>query len=204
MKTKTIIIGFGDSFDVAKDICKGIPRYHFIEIKSENNFQYDLNFLEEFDSSIFSCAVALDSHSINFPRISIILELTSRGYTLESLISHNASISDNAKILPGVIIGRNTFIQKNVIIGLGSIIFPNVIINSDCIIKSHVSILSSAIIESNCNIGLGTTIGQGVILSKNTVVGRHCELLRQDCYMGNIEDRTYYDSLFPKGMRISS
>ena len=203
MKAGTIVIGRGDSFDIAKDICNGNKRYHLIEVQSTNDFQYDLSFLDEFDASTFSCAVAIDSHAINFPRINVILELTSKGFNLESLISKYASVSDTAKIQPGVIIGKNTIINKDVFIGLGSIIHSNVFIGSHSIIKSHVTILSLSQIDTNCIIGLGSTIGQGVIISKHTNVGRHCELLRQGCYNGNIGDREYYDMLFPNGMRIS-
>jgi carbonic anhydrase/acetyltransferase-like protein (isoleucine patch superfamily) len=197
-----LVIGCGEAYEIAKDICKGDSRYKLIEIRSNNNYQYDLNFLNEFNPNKFLCSVALDPFAVNFSRIEVLMEVHAKGFGIASLISQCAYISDSAKLQKGVIIGRNSIIKNNVTIGHGSIIYPGVFIGNDSIIKAHVSVLDCANIEANCTIGLGCTIGRGVTLSKGSNIGRYCELLTKMTYSDNIADRTFYDTSFPNGMFI--
>ena len=202
MSAQHLIIGNDEPFDIAKDICKGTKNSILIELNSNNDYDYNLDFLDEFDPTIFSCTIALGPHAINFPRIDVLMKVSFKGYRISSLISQNSDISDSAKLQNGVIIGRNVSVKHNVSIGLGSVIYPNAIIGSDSVIKAHVSILDHATILDGCQVGLGSTIGRKVTLSKGTTIGRHCEILLEKTYNGKIRDRYYCDEFFPNGMYI--
>jgi len=202
MTSEVLVIGFGQAFEMAREISKGDSRFHLMEIKSANGFDYDLSFLDEFDRGKFACTVALDSYAVNFLRMGALLKVSEKGFVFASLVSRYSAINERAQIQKGVIIGPNSIVHDGATIGYGAMIHAGVIVGSGTIIKPHACILDGAQLGSGCKIGLGSTIGPGVILSDGTTVGRHCELLRPVAYSGTIKDRTFQDSLFPEGLVI--
>jgi hypothetical protein len=202
MTSSVLLIGNGDAYEMAREICRGDGRNHLMEISSSNGFDYDLAFLDEFDPQKYACAVALDSHAVNFPRMTLLLRVSEKGFRFASLISRYSSVHETAKVQKGVILGPNSVVSAGVSIAYGATIHAGVVLGRGSAIKAHVSILDGALVGVGCKVGLGTTIGRGAVLSDGASVGRHCELLRPEVYSGEIKDRTYQDALFTAGMVI--
>jgi sugar O-acyltransferase (sialic acid O-acetyltransferase NeuD family) len=80
-------------------------------------------------------------------------------FTLPSIISPRAYVSQHATIGEGTLIMHDALINANVRVG------------NNCIINTKALIEHDSIIEKNCHISTGTIINGGVTVKKNSFIG---------------------------------
>ena len=95
----------------------------------------------------------------NTTRVKLFNTVKSIGYTIPTIISPFAYISQYAKIGEGTLIAHHSFINADVTIG------KNCIINTKAIIEHDTTI------EDNCHISTGAIINGGVKVKENSFLG---------------------------------
>jgi len=178
-------------------------RIEILEVKSADNFNYDIAPLEAYDGREWRAFAALSNEAINFPRLKLMTDLRLSGWRLERFVSPHAMAP------PGWIPGENSFVSAGAVIGIQCAtkhncwIGPRAVIGANVKLGHSVWIGPGAIVGEGVVVGDNTSIGSGAIVSDGVIVGRQCELLLAREYGGaSIADRTFYSPMFPEPVRI--
>jgi sugar O-acyltransferase (sialic acid O-acetyltransferase NeuD family) len=108
------------------------------------------------------------------PRINLFDTVLKLGFTLPSIVSPRAYISQHASI------GKGSVIMHDVIVGAGVKIGDNCIINTKSIVEhgssigNHCHISTSAVINGDVVVGNGSFIGSGAISKEGVRIGDNC------------------------------
>ncbi len=111
--------------------------------------------------------------------------LLSLGYSLPSVSSPLAYISQYAKLNAGSIVMHHALVNAGSTIGENSIINTKALVEHDCCVGSHCHIAVNATLCGGVEVGDGSFIGagasimQGVCIGKNCIVGMGC-ILKKD------------------------
>lgn len=121
--------------------------------------------------------------------------LDSLGMAPITLISPDASVSQQAYIRPGAQIMRRVVVNANAAIGANTIINSGAIVEHDCTIGPHCHVCPGATISGGatvgemCFIGANSTVLNGITIGNQVVLGAGgvavTDLTRPGLYLGN-------------------
>ena len=125
-------------------------------------------------------------------RNNIYRQISNLGFSMPTIISPNAYISDHADIGNGNIIMHGVIINAGARIGNNCIINTNALIEHDVHIKDGCHISTNSILNGNVKIGTGTFIGSSSCIKNNITIGKNCIIgmglsVRQD-----VEDKSRF------------
>jgi sugar O-acyltransferase (sialic acid O-acetyltransferase NeuD family) len=98
------------------------------------------------------------------------------GFTLPSIISPNAYVSEHSSIGNGVVVMHNAIVNASASIGDNCIINSKALIEHDCLISKHCHISTNATInggvtvESGCFVGSTATTKELITISENSFI----------------------------------
>ena len=108
------------------------------------------------------------------PRINLFDTVLKLGFTLPSIVSPRAYISQHASI------GKGSVIMHDVVVNVGAKIGDNCIINTKSIVEhgssigNHCHISTNAVINGDVVVGNGSFIGSGAISKEGVRIGDNC------------------------------
>jgi sugar O-acyltransferase (sialic acid O-acetyltransferase NeuD family) len=125
-------------------------------------------------------------------RNNIYNQILNLGFSLPTIISPNAYVSDHADIGNGNIVMHGVIINAGVKIGNNCIINTNALIEHDVQIGDECHISTNSILNGNVKIGTGSFIGSSACIKNNISIGRNCIIgmglsVRQD-----VEDKSRF------------
>jgi len=199
-----IIIGAGGHSRSAIDILKGLNEYEILGIV-DNDLEVgslvgghtvigsdsDLKKLQLLSSNAL---IAVGQIKDPFVRSHLYQQLKDFGFNLPTVVSHTATISENA------IIGDGTIIMNGAIINSGAKIGANCIINTGCIVEHDVDIgvnchiSTRSVLNGGVKVGDSSFIGSGSIVRNDISIGKRCIIGMGSLVYKNIDnDKTIYD-----------
>jgi sugar O-acyltransferase (sialic acid O-acetyltransferase NeuD family) len=92
------------------------------------------------------------------------------GFTLPSIISPNAYVSQHASIGSGAIVMHKALINANTTIGDNCIINSKALIEHDCLISKHCHISTNTTINGGVTVKPGCFIGSGAITKESITI----------------------------------
>jgi sugar O-acyltransferase (sialic acid O-acetyltransferase NeuD family) len=107
-------------------------------------------------------------------RNNIYNQILNLGFSLPTIISPNAYVSDHADIGNGNIVMHGVIINAGVKIGNNCIINTNALIEHDVQIDDGCHISTNSILNGNVKIGTGSFIGSSACIKNNISIGRNC------------------------------
>ena len=108
------------------------------------------------------------------PRINLFDTVLKLGFTLPSIVSPRAYVSQHASI------GKGSVIMHDVVVNVGAKIGDNCIINTKSIVEhgssigNHCHISTNAVINGDVVVGNGSFIGSGAISKEGVRIGDNC------------------------------
>ena len=125
-------------------------------------------------------------------RNNIYNQILNLGFSLPTIISPNAYVSDHADIGNGNIVMHGVIINAGVKIGNNCIINTKALIEHDVQIDDGCHISTNSILNGNVKIGTGTFIGSSACIKNNISIGKNCIIgmglsVRQD-----VEDKSRF------------
>ncbi len=182
---KIILIGAGGHAESCLDVILLTKKFHvlgFIDKKKKKNIlNYkvlgDENYLKKIKKKSFGLHISLGFIKSPKKRIKLFNEFKKLKFDFPVIISPQAQISKNAKILDG------TIIHHKAVVNFGAKIGYNNIINTSAIVEHGVKI------ENNCHISTRAIINGGVIVKDNTFIGsgaiiREGLKIGKNCFIG--------------------
>ena len=118
------------------------------------------------------------------PRVTAFERLQSLQCVLPVIKSDDASVSSNASLAEGVMVGRNAIVNSgaivsgNCIINSGAIIEHGVKIGKHCHIAPGAIILGDSVIGECSFVGAGTIVREGVTIAPNSIIGAGERVMR--------------------------
>ena len=106
-------------------------------------------------------------------RNNIYSQITKIGFSIPTIISPNAYVSNHADIGNGNIIMHGVIINAGVKIGDNCIINSKALIEHDVHIENGCHISTNSILNGNVKIGTGTFIGSSACIKNNISIGRN-------------------------------
>ena len=156
-----LIIGAGQFGQVTKEIAESLNKYNKIDFLDDNS---DLAIgkcdeYEKFKNEYQNAIVAIGNPDIREE----ILNKIKKSYSIESMISPKAYISNSSNIAEGCIIEPMAIINANTTIGTGCIICAGSIVNHNTSVGDYCHLNCGSIIKSNTTIDAKTKIDYGEI-----------------------------------------
>ena len=187
-KEKLVIIGDGETAEIAYDYFTSDSNYEVVAFSAERNFRRNQTLLglpvvplEEIEKSYnpnsHKAFVAISYTQLNRLRRKLYDIAKKKGYALCSYVSPNAFIGKNTKI------GENCFIFENVTIQRGAKIGNNVTVWSGSLVGHR------SVIRENCFLGVNSCTVGGLKIAANCVVGAGAVVVKDTSegkvYVGN-------------------
>lgn len=99
------------------------------------------------------------------------------GFNIPCIVDETASVSDNARLKPGVFVGKKAVVNAGTIIGICAIINSGAIVEHDCNVGAFSHISPGAVLCGRVSVGHGTHVGansvvrQGIVIGNNSLIG---------------------------------
>ena len=125
-------------------------------------------------------------------RNNIYSQILNLGFSMPTIISPNAYVSEHADIGDGTIIMHGVIVNAGVKIGDNCIINSRALIEHDAQIEDNCHISTNCILNGNVKIGSRTFIGSSACIKNNISIGKNCIIgmglsVRQD-----LEDKSRF------------
>ena len=217
-KQKIVIIGEGETGEIAYEYFTYDSNYEVIAFSAERNFINNkvlhglpvvpFEEIEKlYDPKKFKAFVAVSFTQLNSVRTRLFNQTILKGFSLVTYVSSraffwkNAVVGSNCFIFENNIIQNKVKIDNNVTIWSGSFIGHQSIIKNNCFISAHAAIGGFCEIGENCFVGLNSSIANNVKIAKDCVVGAGSVIIRDTeegkVYIGNpakpMRDKTSFD-----------
>ena len=187
-KEKLVIIGDGETAELAYDYFSGGSKYEVAGFSAEKAFMRNKTLFglpvvpfeeieQHFDPHLFRAFVAVSYTQLNRLRSKLFRQAKAKGYHLISYISPhaciggNVEIGENCFILENVTIQRGTKIGSNVTVWSGSTICHRSIVGDNCFVASQVAVSGFCEIGENSFLGVNSCTADGVKIGKDCIVG---------------------------------
>ena len=95
-------------------------------------------------------------------------------YSLPTVVSPNAYVSNNASIGNGSIIMHGAVVNAGARIGLNCIINSMSLIEHDAVVADHCHVSTGAILNGNVRVGEGSFLGSGCLIREGVELGQQC------------------------------
>ena len=197
---KIILIGAGGHAESCIDVITLTKKFKILGLidkdKKRNILNYkvlgDESYIKKIRKKTFGLHIGLGFIQSPLKRIKIFNEFRKLRFNFPIIISPQAYVSKNSKILDG------TIVHHNVVINFGAKIGYNNIINTSAIIEHGVKI------EDNCHISTRAVVNGGVIIGKNTFIGSGATIregvkIGKNCFIGmgkivtkNLKDQSIF------------
>jgi sugar O-acyltransferase (sialic acid O-acetyltransferase NeuD family) len=205
-KEKLVIIGDGETAELAYDYFMGDTNYEVVAFSAEENFMRNQTLfglpvvpLEKIEKSYnpnsHKAFVAVSYTKLNTLRQKLYLLAKEKGYSLISYISPNAFVGKNVEIGENCFVFENVTVQRgakignNVTLWTGSSVGHRSVIHDNCFVASHVAISGFCDIGDNCFLGVNSCTAGGLKIGSNCVVGAGAVVVKEafegKIYVGN-------------------
>ncbi|MCW4003200.1 MAG: acetyltransferase [Candidatus Bathyarchaeota archaeon] len=205
-KQKVVIIGEGETAELAYDYFKSDPCYEIVAFSAEKVHMkrqvlfslpvVPLEQIEEYyDPKSHKAFVAISYTQLNRLRLRLCNITKQKGYSLctyispRAFIGAGAQIGENCFILENASIQRGAKIGDNVTIWSGSLVGHRSVVRDNCFIASHVAISGFCDIGENCFLGVNSCVGSGIKIARDCVIGAGAVVIAQTnqgmVYAGN-------------------
>lgn len=185
MKRKLLIIGIGETADIAYEYFTHDSDYEVVGFSVNKNFiksntyktlpVIELECIENYyPPDDFEVFVALSSKHLNRDRTKLYDYVKSKGYKCATYISSKAfvwktaTIGENCMVFENNVIQHGVKIQNNVILWSGNHIGHQTTIKNNCFLSSHI------VVSGFCEIGENSFIGVNSTIANNINIGRDC------------------------------
>ena len=178
-----VLIGGGGHCKAVIDVIEQEGRFNIIgiidkpELLGKNILGYpiigsdnDLEYLSKIYKYALVTVGQIKSPALRIKLFDLALEA---GFSLPSIISPRAYVSEYATIGKGVVIMHDALVNANAKIGNNCIINSKALIEHDCHISDHCHISTSVTINGGVTIGAGCFIGSGVTTKELITINKN-------------------------------
>lgn len=205
-KEKLVIIGDGETAELAYDYFTSDSKYEVVAFTAERNFMRNqvlfglpvvpLEEIEKsYDPNSHSAFVAISYTQLNSLRRKLYNQAKAKGFSLCSYISpkafigKNTEIGENCFIFENVAVQRGAKIGNNVTVWSGSLVGHRSVIRENCFVASHVAISGFCDVGENCFLGVNSCTAGGLKIAANCVIGAGAVIINDTSegkvYVGN-------------------
>ena len=187
-KEKLIIIGDGETAEIAYEYFTEDSHYEIVAFSAERNFMKNKTLFglpvipfEEieavFDPKKCKAFVAVSFTQLNRVRTRLLAMVKEKGYSLCSYISPRAVLGNNVEIGGNCFIFENVNLQRavkisdNVTIWSGSSVGHHTVIRDNCFLASHVAVSGFCDVGENCFLGVNCCTVGNVKIAKDCIIG---------------------------------
>jgi sugar O-acyltransferase (sialic acid O-acetyltransferase NeuD family) len=187
-KEKLVIIGDGETAEIAYDYFTSDSNYEVVAFSAEKNFIRNQTLFglpvvpfEEiesfFDPKSHKVFVAISYTQLNRLRRRLFNIAKEKGYSLcsyispKSFIGKNTEIGENCFIFENVTLQRGAKIGNNVTIWSGSLVGHRSIVRDNCFLAAHVAISGFCEVGENSFVGVNSCTAGGIKIAKDCVIG---------------------------------
>ncbi|MCW4000978.1 MAG: acetyltransferase [Candidatus Bathyarchaeota archaeon] len=187
-KQKLVIIGDGETAELAYDYFSGDSNFEVVAFSIEEAFMHQKTLLglpvvafekieQKFNPNIHHAFVAVSFTQLNRLRSRLCKQAKAKGYRLASYISPKASVAGNVEIGENCFIQEHVSIQRgakigaNVTIWVGSCIGHRSVIGENCFLASHVAVSGFCRVGENCFLGVNCCLAGNVKIGDDCVLG---------------------------------
>lgn len=182
---KIIIFGSSEIAELAKYYFEEEKKAEIVAFTVDDEYIKEENFLgrpivpfselpESFPPNKYNMHVALSYKRLNKLREEKYFQAKQSGYRLESFISDNSAVSNNASIGDNCFILENQTIQPLVSIGNNVMLWSGNHIGHGTSIGDHTYFASHVVISGNCKIGQRCFFGVNSTIKDYTTIGDDC------------------------------
>ncbi|CAD7381211.1 LbetaH domain-containing protein [Xanthomonas arboricola] len=202
--TVRVVVGHGRALDDAFELAEQLqPGCRYISLSSSDSYNFELGLLcgsySPQDTEVF---VALDERAVNYARQKLIADIRLAGYQTYNLVSPNAVIEGNVRLMGNVHVGAGCNIAKDCVLGMGSWLDRQVILDHGVKLGHCVTLRAGVVLANHVQIGSGSTLGAGTFAAPKSQVGKYCEWLLGGKLPARLQDRSFFDALMPEGAHI--
>ncbi|PPU25987.1 acetyltransferase [Xanthomonas arboricola] len=202
--TVRVVVGHGRALDEAFELAEQLqPGCMYISLSSSDSYNFELGLLcgsySPQDTEVF---VALDERAVNYARQKLIADIRLAGYQTYNLVSPNAVIEGNVRLMGNVHVGAGCNIAKDCVLGMGSWLDRQVILDHGVKLGHCVTLRPGVVLANHVQIGSGSTLGAGTFAAPKSQVGKYCEWLLGGKLPARLQDRSFFDALMPEGAHI--
>jgi NDP-sugar pyrophosphorylase family protein len=164
-----------------------------VEIEQDSNYAFDLSVLETLPPASTELFLAFDERFGNFKRAELMQGAMARGFRLAVIRS------PDARVVPGVRIGPNSFVGTGAVVEAGAAIDFNCVVHAGAIIGHRARVRASCWIEggstvgANAEIGAHVTLRTGTHIAPDVKVGRYSQVGIPGLYRTDIKPKTVLD-----------
>lgn len=201
---KVLLLGQGHALTQAQATVQACSLEYFtLEPPSADRYNFDLSALiTNFPAAQNDVFVALDERAVNYARHKLIAQVRMAGYRLVNLISPQAIVDADVRLMGNVYIGPGCNIATGAHIGVGSWLARQVVTERGVRLGACITLHAGVLLGHDVTIGQGSTLGSGSTARAGTKVGRHCEWLLPEVIPAVLPDHSFHDLLMPHGARI--
>lgn len=185
MREKIIIIGAGETADIAYQYISADNRYEVVAFavneqckttdSCNNKPLLTLEALgQEYSIKDVKAFVAMSSGKLNTNRECVYKQVKEMGFECISYISPRAFVAESAVIGENCFIFEDNVIQHGVQIGSNVILWSGNHIGHQTKIRDHVFVSSHCVISGFCEIGENSFLGVNCTFSDHIKIGRDC------------------------------
>lgn len=215
MKKRLVIIGTGETAELAYGYFKSDSPYEIVAFSAERQFVTKDVFkglpvipldelAQHFSPSDTEAFVAISSTKLNRLRTRLYNLCKGMGYTMASYISSKAFVGFNTTIGDNCFILENNTIQPFVTIGnnvtcwSGNHIGHRSVIHDNCFLSSQVVISGFCEIGENCFLGVNSCVADNVTIGPDCLIGLG-SVIAKDVKAGSI-----YKTVYSKCQAVSA
>lgn len=174
-----LIIGSGGHASVIHSIAKSLELWNSILILDNKSHLSSIEIHDSYAnrSKYLDHCVAFPAIGDNYNRKKVINELYNDGFTMATIVSPSAIISNGTKIGYGTCIISGVVVNNDVVIGEGCIVNTKASIDHHSVIGNYTHVAPGVTIAGNCSIGeccmigAGATIINGITIVDDVIIG---------------------------------
>lgn len=200
-----VIVGHGVCLDACAAAWRDAQpdrRIDAIALETPDGFNRNLDPLRAYPHESWQAFAILPGTGINMARLKLMMDLKMIGYKLDSFVSSRAMAPsawrppENSFVSDGAVIGHSVLTKYNLFVG------PRCVIGHGAKLGHSVWLDTGALVGAGVTIGDNVLIGQSAILADGITIGRHCELMVAGHYRESVDEKTFYNPMFPNPVRI--
>jgi len=107
-------------------------------------------------------------------RIRLFKSIKKAGFSMPTIISRHAYVSDRATLGEGTIVMHGAIINAGATVGCNCIVNSHSLIEHDAVVSDHCHISTASVINGDVMIGEGSFVGSGSIVREAVKVGKRC------------------------------
>ena len=195
---KIILIGAGGHAESCLDVIILTKKFKILGFIDTNrkinllNYKVlgDEKYLKRIKKQSLNLHISLGFIKSPLKRIKLFNEFKKLNFNFPVIISPQAQVSKNSKILDGTIIHHNVVINFGVKIGYNSIINTSAIIEHGVKIGDNCHISTRTVVNGEVEVKDNTFIGSGAIIREGVKIGKNCFIGMGQIVTKNLKDNS--------------